>query len=118
MTTNLKKAPSQCSTQEKDIVFEIASNIEDLCDGLKKECRAVIAYPHLRRAKEYLTRLTKKLGVTKGKSSKGKRKKREQGSLDSYFSRTPSQSQAPEADDDYDDSQEPESQFPFSQDSI
>jgi len=105
------------TVQEKDTVFEIASNIEDLCDGLKKECRAVIAYPHLRRAKEYLTRLTKKLSVTKGKSSKGKRKKREQGSLDSYFCRTPSQSQAPEADD-YEDSQEPESQFPFSQDSI
>jgi len=82
------------TTEEKDAVYEVISNIEDLTDGLKKECRAVIAFPHLRRAKEYLTRLTKELGATKGKSSKDKRKKRrEQGSLDSYFSR-PSMSQS------------------------
>jgi len=74
------------TTEEKDAVHECMSNIEDLCDGIKKECRAVIAYPHLRRTKEYLTRLSKSLGGTKGKSSLDKRqKRREQGSLDSYF---------------------------------
>ena len=88
---------------ERDTVYEIVSNIEDLCDGLKKECRAVIAYPHLRRAKEYLTRLTKKLQMTKGKPSKI-RKKREQGSLDSYFGR-PSISMSQQSDP-YEDSQE------------
>mmetsp|Transcript_24013 Transcript_24013/g.43048 ORF Transcript_24013/g.43048 Transcript_24013/m.43048 type:complete len:777 (+) Transcript_24013:174-2504(+) len=82
------------TTEEKDAVYESMSNIEDLCGGLKKECRAVIAYPHLRRTKEYLTRFSKKLGGIKGKSSKDKSKKRrEQGSLDSYFSR-PSMSDA------------------------
>ena len=76
------------TTEEKDAVYESVSNIEDMCYGLKKECRAVIAHPHLRRAKEYLTRLAKVLAGTKGKSSKDKRqKRREQGSLDSYFSR-------------------------------
>ena len=75
-------------TEVSDAVHEIVSNIEDLCDGLKKECRAVIAYPHLRRTKEYLTRLIKELGALKGKSSKDNgRKRREQGSLDTYFSR-------------------------------
>ena len=74
-------------TKESDTVYEIVSNIEDLCDELKKECRAVIAYPHLRRTKEYLTRLAKEFGALKGKSSKDKRtKRRGQGSLDNYFS--------------------------------
>ena len=82
------------STEVSDAVHEIASNIEDLCDGLKKECRAVIAYPHLRRTKEYLTRLIKEFGALKGKSSKDNgRKRREQGSLDTYFNR-PSMSQS------------------------
>jgi hypothetical protein len=75
------------TNKESDAAFEIVSNIEDLCDGLKKECRAVIAYPHLRRTKEYLTRLTKEIGALKGKSSNEKGRKREQGSLDSFFSR-------------------------------
>ncbi len=76
------------TTEESETVYEIVSNIEDLCDGLKKECRAVIAYPHLRRAKEYLTRLIKEFGTLEGESSKDKgRKRREQGSLDTYFSR-------------------------------
>ena len=76
------------TTEEKDAVYEVVSNIEHLCNGLKKECRSVIAFPHLRRAKEYLTRFSKSLAQTKGKTSKDKRqRKREQGSLDSYFSR-------------------------------
>jgi len=82
------------TTEVSDAVHEIVSNIEDLCDGLKKECRAVIAYPHLRRTKEYLTRLIKEFCALKGNSSKDNgRKRREQGSLDTYFSR-PSMSQS------------------------
>lgn len=76
------------TTEEKDAIFETMANLEDLCHGLKKECRGVIAYPHLRRAKEYLTRWGKTLGGTRGHSSKDKRKKmREQGSLDSWIGR-------------------------------
>jgi len=87
-------------TEEKDSVHECMSNLEDLCDGLKKKCRAVMAFPHLRRTKEYLTRLSKMLGGTKGKSSKDKRqRRREQGSLDSYFSR-------PSMSDPFQDSQD------------
>jgi hypothetical protein len=82
-------------TEESDTVYEIVSNIEDLCDELKKECRAVIAYPHLRRTKEYLTRLAKEFGALKGKSSKDKGKKRRgQGSLDNYFSSSQAMSQS------------------------
>lgn len=74
-------------TEESDTVYEIVSNIEDLCDELKKECRAVIAYPHLRRTKEYLTRLAKEFGALKGRSSKDKGvKRRGQCILDNYFS--------------------------------
>jgi len=84
-----------CTTEERDTVYEVVSNIEDLCDGLRKECRAVIAHPHLRRTKEYLTRLVKEIGATKGGSSKDKiKKRREQGSLDSYFGRISSMSQS------------------------
>ena len=82
-------------TDESDTVYEILSNIEDLCDELKKECRAVIAYPHLRRTKEYLTRLAKEFGALKGMSSKDKGKKRRgQGSLDDYFSSQQAMSQS------------------------
>jgi hypothetical protein len=82
-------------TEDSDTVYEIVSNIEDLCDELKKECRAVIAYPHLRRTKEYLTRLAKEFGALKGKSSKDKGKKRRgQGSLDNYFSSSQAMSQS------------------------
>jgi hypothetical protein len=92
--------------EKQDAVHETVSNIEVLCDSLRKECRAVIAYPHLRRTKEYLLRLSKQLGATKGRSSKDKRKKaREQGSLDSYFSR-PSLSQSQSQSDPYRGSQD------------
>ena len=77
------------TTEENDAICESLSNLEDLCNELKKECRAVIAYPHLRRAKEYLTRLGKTIGGTRGRSSKDQRKKmREQGSLDSFILRS------------------------------
>ncbi|KAL7521992.1 hypothetical protein ACHAWX_006688 [Stephanocyclus meneghinianus] len=73
---------------EKDVFFETLSSIEDLCDSLKAECgrRSVISFPHLRRAKEHLARLSKFLGGVKGTSSKEKRQKRRaQGSLDCFL---------------------------------
>ncbi|KAL9190127.1 hypothetical protein ACHAXT_007338 [Thalassiosira profunda] len=95
------------ATEEKDAVYEVASNVEDLCDGIRKECRAVIAHPHLRRTKEYLTRLGKWLGGTKGKSSQGRKKKRQQGSLDCYFmSQGIGDSQDMSQSQDVDDSQD------------
>ncbi|KAL3756769.1 hypothetical protein ACHAWU_003519 [Discostella pseudostelligera] len=101
-----EEEPPLHHVEEQDAVHEIVSNIEALCDSLRKECRAVIAYPHLRRTKEYLLRLSKQLGATKGRSSKDKRKKaREQGSLDSYFSR-PSLSQSQSQSDPYRGSQD------------
>ncbi len=101
-----EEEPPPNVVEEQDAVHEVVSNIEDLCDGLKKECRAVIAYPHLRRTKEFLTRLSKQLGATKGKSSKEKRMKvRGQGSLDTYFSR-PSLSQSQSQSDPYRGSQD------------
>mmetsp|Transcript_17351 Transcript_17351/g.36176 ORF Transcript_17351/g.36176 Transcript_17351/m.36176 type:complete len:782 (-) Transcript_17351:105-2450(-) len=76
------------STEENDAICESLTNLEDLCNGVKMECRAVIAYPHLRRVKEYLTRLGKSIGGTRGISSKDQRKRmREQGSLDSWIAR-------------------------------
>jgi hypothetical protein len=74
--------------EEKDVVYETLSSIEDLCDSLRAECgrRSVISFPHLRRAKEHLARLSKFLGGVKGKSSKEKRQKRRaQGSLDCFL---------------------------------
>ena len=98
------ETPMAHHVEEQDAVHEVVSNIEDLCDSVRKECRAVIAYPHLRRTKEFLTRFSKQLGATKGKSSKDKRKKaRGQGSLDTYFSRT---SLAQSQSDPYEDSQD------------
>jgi hypothetical protein len=76
------------SVEEKDIVYETLSSIQELTDSLRAECgrRSVISFPHLRRAKEHLTRLTKCIEGIKGKSSKDKRQKRRaQGSLDVFF---------------------------------
>lgn len=76
------------SIVEKDIFYETLSNIQDFSDSLRAECgrRSVISFPHLRRAKEHLTRLTKCIEGIKGKSSKEKRQKRRaQGSLDVFF---------------------------------
>lgn len=76
------------STQESDIIYETLSAIQDLSDSLRTECgrRSVISYPHLRRAKEHLTRLTKCIDGIKGRSSKDKKQRRRtQGSLDCFF---------------------------------
>jgi hypothetical protein len=60
------------------------SIIETTCNNIKKKCTSVIAYPHLRRVKEYLTRLGKTIGGMKGKAGIVKRQKRNQGSLESW----------------------------------
>ncbi|KAL3777053.1 hypothetical protein HJC23_001371 [Cyclotella cryptica] len=76
------------TAEEKELFYETLSSIEDLCDSLRAECgrRSVISFPHLRRAKEHLARLSKFIGGVKGKSSKEKRQKRRaQGSLDCFF---------------------------------
>lgn len=74
--------------EEKDVVYETLSSIENLCDSVKVECgrRSVISFPHLRRAKEHLTRMSKYIGAIKGKSSRENRQKRRaQGSLDVFL---------------------------------
>lgn len=76
------------SIEEKDVICETLSNIQDFSDSLRAECgrRSVISFPHLRRAKEHLTRLTKCIEGMKGNSSKEKRQKRRaQGSLDVFL---------------------------------
>lgn len=76
------------STEENDAIYSILSRIQDHSDSLRGECgrRSVISFPHLRRAKEYLTRLTKSIDGFKGRSSKEKRQRRRaQGSLDCFF---------------------------------
>lgn len=74
--------------EQTDIVYDTLSSIQDSADSLRAECgrRSVISYPHLRRAKEHLTRLVKCIEGTKGRSSKEKKQKRRtQGSLDCFF---------------------------------
>ncbi|KAL7442356.1 hypothetical protein ACHAXM_008343 [Skeletonema potamos] len=70
--------------EEKYALVESMSIIETTCNNIKKKCTSVIAYPHLRRVKEYLTRLGKTIGGMKGKAGIVKRQKRNQGSLESW----------------------------------
>ena len=74
----------QLEIEEKDALVEFMSIIETTCNNIKKKCTSVIAYPHLRRVKEYLTRLGKTVGGMKGKASSKRHKVRHQGSLDSW----------------------------------
>ena len=73
----------QLETEEKVALVELMSIIETTCNNIKKKCTSVIAYPHLRRVKEYLTRLGKTIGGMKGKADK-RQKIRHQGSLDGW----------------------------------
>ena len=76
------------SVEEKDGIYDTLTRIQDHSDSLRGECgrRSVISFPHLRRTKEYLTRLTKCIDGFKGRSSKEKRQRRRaQGSLDCFF---------------------------------
>lgn len=98
----------QLEAEEKVALAELMSAIEATCNNIKKKCTSVIAYPHLRRVKEYLTRLGKVIGGMKGKADK-RRKMRHQGSLDSW--RRASSLPLPEDKQDNDDL------FEFSQDS-
>lgn len=72
----------QLEAEKKVALVELMSIIEATCNNIKKKCTSVIAYPHLRRVKEFLTRLGKTIGGMKGKADK--RRKRQQGSLDSW----------------------------------
>jgi hypothetical protein len=93
-------------TEEKYALVELMSVIETTCNNIKKKCTSVIAYPHLRRVKEYLTRLGKTIGGMKGKAGIDKRRRRTQGSLESWR-----RTSLPLPEDSQDD------MFEFSQDS-
>ena len=97
----------QLEAEEKVALVELMSIIETTCNNIKKKCTSVIAYPHLRRVKEYLTRLGKTIGSMKGRADK-RRKIRNQGSLDSWR-----RTSAPLPEDTQDD----DDMFEFSQDS-
>ena len=108
LSKQILKNNLQLQTEEKDALVESMSIIETTCNNMKKKCVSVIAYPHLRRIKEYLTRLGKALSAMKGKSSTDKRRKtRTQGSLDGWR-----RSSLPPSEDTQD-----KSLFEFSQDS-
>jgi len=97
----------QLEAEEKVALVELMSIIETTCNNIKKKCTSVIAYPHLRRVKEYLTRLGKTIGSMKGRADK-RRKIRNQGSLDSWR-----RTSVPLPEDTQDD----DDMFEFSQDS-
>ena len=84
LSKQIQESKLQLEKEEKDVMVESMSIIETTCDNMKKKFTSVINYPHLRRTKEYLTRLGKAVGAMKGKASTDKRRKRTQGSLDGW----------------------------------
>ena len=85
ISKHIQECSFQLETEVKDTIVVSMSKIVTTCEKIKKKCTSVITHPHLRRTKEYLTRLGKAIGGMKGKASNDKRRKdRQQGSLDGW----------------------------------